>query len=250
MTAELIVVAALALAVGVLVGWLVAGRRGHALAAELAAAQARGADAELVRQARDAVERERNEAMREVAGLRASAEGREAALAAAGIELTSAREGLREYAALRAETAAREEAHAAQLRQLTEARDALSAQFDQIAAKALEGAQRQFLARADERFRQSEEQSGQSLKALLQPVNDRLQRYEEGVNKIEAERRDAFGSLHGQIEAMRAGTERVSGEAAKLVNALRNAPRRGAAGASSSCATCWKAAALPNIPTS
>jgi len=225
MTAELIVVAALALAVGVLVGWLVAGRRGHALAAELAAAQARGADAELVRQARDAVERERNEAMREVAGLRASAEGREAALAAAGIELTSAREGLREYAALRAETAAREEAHAAQLRQLTEARDALSAQFDQIAAKALEGAQRQFLARADERFRQSEEQSGQSLKALLQPVNDRLQRYEEGVNKIEAERRDAFGSLHGQIEAMRAGTERVSGEAAKLVNALRNAPK-------------------------
>ena len=43
--------------------------------------------------------------------------------------------------------------------------------------------------------------------------------------KIEAERRDAFGQLHGQIEAMRAGQERVSGEAAKLVNALRNAPK-------------------------
>jgi DNA recombination protein RmuC len=45
------------------------------------------------------------------------------------------------------------------------------------------------------------------------------------VRKVEAERRDAFGQLHGQIEAMRAGQERVSGEAAKLVNALRNAPK-------------------------
>src|SRR3546814_5909833 len=40
-----------------------------------------------------------------------------------------------------------------------------------------------------------------------------------------AERRDAFGLLHGQIAAMREGTERVSSEAAKLVNALRNAPK-------------------------
>ena len=63
------------------------------------------------------------------------------------------------------------------------------------------------------------------MKALLQPVTERLQRYEEGVAKVEAERRDAFGDLKGQIEAMRVGTERVSGEAAKLVNALRNAPK-------------------------
>jgi len=225
MTGELILVTLLALVVGVLVGWLAASRRGHALTADLAAAQTRAADADLVRQARDAVERERNAAMQDAAGLRAGAEAREAALAAAGAELEAAREGLRAFAALRAEARAREEAHAAQLRHLTEAKDALSAQFDQIAARALEGAQRQFLARADERFRQSEEQSGQSLKALLQPVNDRLHRYEEEVRKVEAERRDAFGSLHGQIEAMRAGTERVSGEAAKLVNALRNAPK-------------------------
>ncbi len=45
------------------------------------------------------------------------------------------------------------------------------------------------------------------------------------VTKVEAERRDAFGVLQGQIEAMRTGTERVSAEAANLVNALRNAPK-------------------------
>src|SRR5213076_652668 len=48
-------------------------------------------------------------------------------------------------------------------------------------------------------------------------------RYEETITKVEAERRDAFGLLAGQIDAMRTGTERVSAEAAKLVNALRNA---------------------------
>ncbi|HEX3676524.1 MAG TPA: DNA recombination protein RmuC, partial [Sphingomicrobium sp.] len=67
--------------------------------------------------------------------------------------------------------------------------------------------------------------AGHNLKALLQPVHERLERYETTVQKVEAERRDAFGMLSGQIEAMRTGTERVSAEAAKLVNALRNAPK-------------------------
>jgi DNA recombination protein RmuC len=56
-------------------------------------------------------------------------------------------------------------------------------------------------------------------------VTDRLQRYEEGVAKVEAERRDSFGNLVGLIESMRVGQEKVSSEAAKLVNSLRNAPK-------------------------
>ena len=63
------------------------------------------------------------------------------------------------------------------------------------------------------------------MKGLLQPVHERLQRYEDSVTKVEEERRKDFGVLTGQIEAMRSGTERVSAEAAKLVNALRNAPK-------------------------
>ena len=106
-----------------------------------------------------------------------------------------------------------------------EAKEALSAQFSEISNKLLAEAQETFLKRADQRFRQSEEHAGQNLKALLQPVHERLERYETTVQKVEAERRDAFGMLSGQIEAMRTGTERVSAEAAKLVNALRNAPK-------------------------
>jgi DNA recombination protein RmuC len=134
--------------------------------------------------------------------------------------------------ALRAEVAAfrrgeeeREKAYEARLAELKEAKDALSAQFTEVGSKLLETAQKQFLARADDRFRQSEENAGKNLKALLQPVHDRLQRYEETVTKVEDDRRKDFGVLTGQIEAMRSGTERVSAEAAKLVNALRNAPK-------------------------
>jgi DNA recombination protein RmuC len=128
-------------------------------------------------------------------------------------------------AALEAAQEARERGFEERIKELMEAKEALSAQFAEVGGKLLETAQKQFLERADDRFRQSEENSGKNLKALLQPVHERLERYETTVQKVEAERRDAFGLLSGQIEAMRTGTERVSAEAAKLVNALRNAPK-------------------------
>jgi len=119
----------------------------------------------------------------------------------------------------------REKSFEARIKELVEARDSLGRQFAEISNKLLAEAQDAFLKRADQRFRQSEESAGKELKSLLQPVHDRLERYETTVQKVEAERRDAFGILSGQIEAMRSGTERVSAEAAKLVNALRNAPK-------------------------
>ncbi|MGR6327828.1 DNA recombination protein RmuC [Sphingomonas sp. XXL09] len=222
---QIIIVAILALAAGLLVGWLVAGRRAAGLAAELAVARSKVADAELVRQARDAVERERNEAMREAASLRAQTDERlgladrlQRELATVRADRDAARA---EIAALRAQG----EAFEARLVELREAKDVMAAQFGEVANRLLSDAQKAFLERAEARFRQSEESAGQNLKALLQPVNERLSRYEEGVAKVEAERRDAFGDLKGQIEQMRLGQERVSGEAAKLVNALRNAPK-------------------------
>src|SRR5256714_1951252 len=135
------------------------------------------------------------------------------------------RDAATRLAALRAAQGEREKAFEARIVELMEAKDALAAQFAEISNKLLTEAQEAFLKRADQRFRQSEESTGNNIKALLQPVHERLQRYEETVTKVEAERRDAFGLLSGQIDAMRTGTERVSAEAAKLVNALRNAPK-------------------------
>ncbi len=227
--AELLIVAGLALVVGLVVGWLLAGRRSGALASDLAVAQTRAADADLVRQARDAVERERNEAMQQVAALRAQGAAQADAHHAALDQLARAREAVeatdadrqaahREFAAVRSQAAALDEAHRLSTEQM-------QSRFDAVATKALETAQTQFLTRAHQRFAESEAAQGQKLAQLLQPVTDRLQRYEEGVATVERERRDAFGDLKGQIEQMRLGQERVSGEAAKLVNALRNAPK-------------------------
>ncbi|QUM73227.1 DNA recombination protein RmuC [Sphingopyxis granuli] len=183
--------ALVALFLGALIGWLFAGRQAGALRAE------RDGLAERFRAA--------------VTDLAAEADARKAA----DLQLS----------ALLAEQKARDAAHDAQIAQLREAQAALTAQFREVGQAMLGEAQKAFLERADARFRQSEESAGQNLKALLSPVHERLEKYERAVTKVEADRQSAFGILQGQIESMRAQNERVSSEAAKLVNALRNAPK-------------------------
>jgi DNA recombination protein RmuC len=162
---------------------------------------------------------------RSAAGARQTVDGLRLQLDEVVRERDVNRTAANDLAALKAAQEEREKTFEARITELKEAKDALSAQFAEVGGKLLETAQKQFLDRADDRFRQSEEVAGNNLKALLQPVHERLERYETTVQKVEAERRDAFGLLAGQIEAMRTGTERVSAEAAKLVNALRNAPK-------------------------
>ncbi|MGH6651971.1 MAG: DNA recombination protein RmuC [Sphingopyxis sp.] len=180
-----------ALVLGGLIGWLFAGRQAGALKAE-----------------RDGLSERFKVAVTDLA---AEAEARKAA----DLQL----------AGLVSEQRARDEAHDAQIAQLKDAQAALTAQFREVGQVMLDGAQKAFLERADARFKESEATTGQRLQGLLSPVHDRLEKYEQAVAKVEAERQNAFGLLHGQIESMRAGTERVSTEAAKLVNALRNAPK-------------------------
>ncbi len=193
-----IVVGLVALALGAAIGWLLGSRGGE---------QGK-ATAEALRLQLDGVRDERDAARAEVE--RASRE----------------REGLAsELAAVRSAESIRAEKHAEQIAQLVEIQEGLRAQFAEVGGKLLDHAQKQFLERADQRFKQAEENSGSNLKALLQPVHERLERYEQAVTRVEEERRKDFGLLTGHIEAMKSGTERVSAEAAKLVNALRNAPK-------------------------
>jgi DNA recombination protein RmuC len=164
-------------------------------------------------------------ASREAAGAKHTVQSLRLQLDAVTLERDANRDAATKLAALEAAQVERDRGFEARIQELVEAKEALSAQFSEISNRLLAEAQETFLKRADQRFRQSEENAGQNLKALLQPVHERLERYETTVQKVEAERRDAFGMLSGQIEAMRTGTERVSAEAAKLVNALRNAPK-------------------------
>ncbi len=136
------------------------------------------------------------------------------------------RDGIKDrFARLETSLGERERSFDEQKNALTSAKESLSAQFGEIGQKLLGEAQAQFLQRADERFHQAGEKNEERLKQLLSPVGERLRAYHEQVGKVEKDRNEAYGQLTGLIDQMRAGQERVSNEAAKLVNSLRNAPK-------------------------
>ena len=209
MDATIIVILLVALALGALLGWLVGSR---------ASAAGQGV-VDSLRLQLDSVREERDGHVRTMSEERQHH--------ARSLETVRAEHGelATRHAAAAAQQDERERGFEQRLTELTAAKEALGAQFAEVGGKLLESAQQQFLERADQRFKESEATSGNNLKALLQPVHERLQRYEQVVGKVEEDRRKDFGLLTGHIEAMKSGTERVSAEAAKLVNALRNAPK-------------------------
>nr|WP_208401996.1 DNA recombination protein RmuC [Sphingomonas oligoaromativorans] len=201
-------VACAALVIGLGIGWFLGSRAGAGFKAERDRLDARSREAETARAS--AEERAKTAGL-----LRTTLD-----------EVTRERDSAqRSLAAERAAATERAEAFEARLVELREAKEMLSAQFSEVGQKMLGEAQKAFLERADQRFAQSEEKSGERLKALLNPVEATLKRYEEGVSRIEKERTEAYGNLTGLIGAMRDGQEAVRSEAAKLVNALRAAPK-------------------------
>ena len=114
---------------------------------------------------------------------------------------------------------------AEQKRLLEESREKLLKEFENTGAAVLSKAQDAFLARAEQRFRQSEEAGDAKITALLSPVGEKLASYEKQVNELEAKRTDAFGQLQGLIQSMREGQEEVRREAQRLGNSLTNAPK-------------------------
>jgi len=111
------------------------------------------------------------------------------------------------------------------LKELREAREEMLAQFKSTSGEVLSKAQEEFLKQAGERFGHAEKSSEEKLKALLQPVGDRLKKYEDQVTALEEKRANAFTSLNTQIEQMRLGQEEVRREAQRLGNSLTNAPK-------------------------
>lgn len=179
------------LAAGLGLGWLIGSRQG---AGSLAAAEERAARAATLQEQLDASRRDGEEARTECA------------------RLVSAQ-------------AEKEKAFEARLKELQGAREALSAQFSEVAGKLLGDAQKHFLDRADARFNQAGEKSEEKLKALLQPVEATLKRYEESLSKVEKERVDHYAGLREAVELVRSGQTQVRDETAKLVNALRHSPK-------------------------
>ncbi|MEM6494854.1 MAG: DNA recombination protein RmuC [Pseudomonadota bacterium] len=121
--------------------------------------------------------------------------------------------------------AERERAFEEQKVALVEAREAMLSEFKATGAEVLKANQDEFLKRAEARFKESEATGEAKIKALLHPVGERLEKYEQQVETLEKQRVDAFGQLNGLIQSMREGQEQVRREAERLGNSLRNAPK-------------------------
>lgn len=216
----------LALVAGLGIGWALRGKSVAPMAAERADlvarvtqadAQRNGALQELVvaqeRVAQGAAALEREGAMRAEldARLEATRAEREAAV--------------RDLAALQSDSQARTQAFEAQIAALKDAKEQLSAQFSEIGGRLLGEAQKTFLDRADQRFAQANEKSEAQLRTLLNPVEVTLKRYEEGLARVEKERVGSYAELREAVVQVQLGQGQVREETAKLVNALRAAPK-------------------------
>jgi DNA recombination protein RmuC len=129
-------------------------------------------------------------------------------------ERDSNRGAVSELAALKAAQEEREKAFEQQIAALKEAKEGLSAQFHEIGSKFLGEARKQFLDQAEGRFTQA-----------MQPVQDILKRYEEGLQRVEKERVDQYAGLREVVELVRTGQGQVRDETRHLVNALRASPK-------------------------
>jgi len=128
----------------------------------------------------------------------------------------------RDQAAERARAA---ETRLATLEAAAPTREALAAQFSRVGQDLFEAAQRQFLERADQRFNQAGEQNEAKLKALLQPVETTLKRYEENLQRVEKEREGSYGELKQAVAQLTQGNESVRRETQRLANVMRSSPK-------------------------
>ena len=117
---------------------------------------------------------------------------------------------------------------------LEEARRTLSDTFRSLAAEALAGNNQGFLALAEEKFKALKDETTNelhhrhtSLEALLQPLTDSLQAYQQETQALEHKRLREFSAVSEQLKHLATTQSTLHTETSKLVNALRSPHVRG-----------------------
>jgi DNA recombination protein RmuC len=198
MDSSLILFVILALVAGAAAGWFIGSRQ-----------------AALYRKERDDRTEDFRKAITDLAGMQEKLDEARQACADARTECARLSAGQEE----------RERAFELRLTELRENREALSAQFSEIGSRLLTEAQKNFLERADARFNQAGEKHEEKLKALLQPVETTLKRYEENLAVVEKERQGSYGELKEAVAQLALGNETVRRETQRLANVMRSSPK-------------------------
>jgi DNA recombination protein RmuC len=198
MDSALVIAVVVAALLGLLIGWLFAGRQAAALTA-----------------ARDALAADRDEQLGRFKAAIVDLESESRRREAAELRL----------ATLEAERGAQEAGLRGQIAQLKEAQAALTAQFREVGQTMLDNAQKAFLERAEARFKESEASAGQNLKALLSPVSETLKQYDEKLAQIEKARVGSYAELNRAISDLATSNDVVRKETARLANVMTASPK-------------------------
>lgn len=198
---------ALTLGLGVLIGWLLASWRTRRLESGIS-----GLTAQLT-ETRTQIDSSRSE----IEGLRKELATEQILRARAETELANERQKIEE-----------------QQRFLNEAQGTLREAFDSLAGRALENSSQQFLRLAQERLAlQQQEASGdlekreQSIRALVDPLQNRLGELQTHLRELETNRNSAYVELRTQVQQLGATSRDLQKETVTLVSALRQPQVKG-----------------------
>ncbi|HEX6235080.1 MAG TPA: DNA recombination protein RmuC [Jiangellaceae bacterium] len=110
----------------------------------------------------------------------------------------------------------------------------LAAEFERLSAEALRQNNEQFLQLARERLANAEQRSAadleqrrQAVEALVKPLADQLGKVEAQLSAVERSRTEAYAELREQVKNMSQTSEQLRAETSQLVTALRAPQVRG-----------------------
>ncbi len=135
-------------------------------------------------------------------------------------------------AALEAQLQALGDAHAEKIALLTQVRGEIEKDLRTIAVEALRANQGSFVELANAVFEKHKlhatadlEARHKAVETLVRPLHETLQSYKQHVEELERARAHAYGSLTAEIRGVVAAQNAARDETARLVNALRAAPK-------------------------
>ena len=210
-------------AVGLVLSWvtLVRGK-----GAEIASLRAREAELSQI------VERVRSDLSAAAARLGALEEDREeirqereilrAKLEAAQSDLTDRRV---EIENLQTTLGAERKSHAEKLAELENVHGQIEKELKIAMSGLLDGANKTFLERAQEVFKQQQEKGETGMKAMVTPMKEALDRFQRQVTDMETQRKQDEGALSQQIRHIAESHGKLNDTTVSLVNALRSAPK-------------------------
>lgn len=215
MTTAAILVAIVALAVGVAIGWLIArGRVSSGYESQLRSLDSAKAAAE---SSATEVRRQSDTLRSEVAQARTRIEQESNLRAAAEASLSKTEENLKQQRAL-----------------LDEAQAKLSDAFRSLAGEALNESTNQFLKLAESRLETMQVDATSQLNSkkveidgIVNPLNEALKELKAELNRVESSRQEAYGQLTSQVHALNDMNRQLRDETGSLVNSLRQPQIKG-----------------------